>query len=79
MIVSLTQIDGSMYSIDFSDLLQKNPYTILYFYPKDSTSGCTLEAQEFTHFIQDFANYGIQIVGVSKDAHKSHCSFIEKY
>lgn len=79
MIVSLTQIDGSMYSIDFSDLLKKNPYTILYFYPKDNTSGCTLEAQEFTQFIQDFANYGIQVVGVSKDSHKSHCSFIEKY
>jgi len=79
MIVSLTQIDGSMCSIDFSDLLQKKLYTIVYFYPKDNTSGCTLEAQEFTGLMSDFDTHRVQIVGVSKDAHISHCSFIEKY
>ncbi len=79
MTVSLTHTNGSMHSVDFSDLLQKKSYTILYFYPKDSTSGCTIEAQEFTQLIQEFDVHKVQIVGVSKDAHKSHCSFIEKY
>lgn len=79
MIISLTHTDGSMRSVDFFDLLQEKPYTILYFYPKDSTSWCTLEAQEFTQRIQEFAFHKVQVIGVSKDSHKSHCSFIEKY
>jgi len=79
MIVSLTQTDGSMHSVDFSDLLQKKSYTVLYFYPKDNTSGCTIEAQQFTQLAEAFDAYGVQIVGVSKDSHKSHCWFIEKH
>lgn len=79
MLVSLTKIDGSMHSVDFSDLIGKSPYTILYFYPKDSTSGCTLQAQEFTQIVQEFDAHKVQIIGVSKDSNKSHCSFIEKY
>lgn len=51
MIVSFTSTDGSMHSVDFSDLLQKKSYTILYFYPKDNTCGCTIEAQEFTDLV----------------------------
>ena len=79
MIVSFTYPDGSMHSVDFFAILQKQSYTILYFYPKDNTSGCTLEAQEFTNLISEFNQYGIQIIGVSKDTHKTHCQFIEKY
>lgn len=79
MTVTITYVDGSMHSVDFSVLLQKKSYTIVYFYPKDNTSGCTLEAQEFTNLVPVFADYDIQVIGVSKDSHKSHCTFIEKY
>ena len=51
---------------------------ILYFYPKDSTPGCTLEAQGFRDHLAEFKKLGFSIVGVSKDSQKSHCSFIEK-
>jgi peroxiredoxin Q/BCP len=52
---------------------------ILYFYPKDDTTGCTREAQDFTALAADFAKAGADIVGVSKDSIKSHAKFIGKY
>jgi peroxiredoxin Q/BCP len=52
---------------------------VLYFYPKDDTSGCTREAQDFTALASDFKNAGIKVVGVSRDAMKSHEKFIGKY
>lgn len=51
---------------------------VLYFYPKDSTPGCTLEAQGFRDHLAAFKKKGFAVVGVSKDSEKSHCSFIEK-
>lgn len=51
---------------------------ILYFYPKDNTSGCTLEAQGFRDRLKDFAALGYGVVGVSRDSVKSHCGFKEK-
>lgn len=52
---------------------------IVYFYPKDSTSGCTKEAQEFTELAGEFAAAGTDILGISKDSEKSHAKFTEKY
>ena len=52
---------------------------ILYFYPKDDTSGCTREAQDFTELAGDFAKAGAKIVGVSRDPMKKHDKFIAKY
>ncbi len=52
---------------------------VLYFYPKDDTSGCTREAQDFTALIADFAKAGAAVVGISKDSVKSHAKFIGKY
>jgi thioredoxin-dependent peroxiredoxin len=52
---------------------------VLYFYPKDDTSGCTKEAQEFTALISDFAKAGVVVTGISKDSEKSHAKFIGKY
>ena len=65
--------------VDFAILLWRAKYTILYFYPKDNTSGCTIEAKEFTDLIDRFAYVGAQIIGVSKDTYRSHCNFIEKH
>jgi thioredoxin-dependent peroxiredoxin len=52
---------------------------ILYFYPKDDTSGCTKEAQEFSALATQFAKAGAVVVGISKDSEKSHSKFIAKY
>ncbi len=52
---------------------------VLYFYPKDDTSGCTREAQDFQALRQDFAAAGTEIVGVSPDSLKSHDKFRAKH
>ena len=52
---------------------------ILYFYPKDDTSGCTREALDFTALADDFAAAGAMVVGVSRDEMKKHDKFIAKY
>ena len=52
---------------------------VLYFYPKDDTTGCTREAQDFTALSADFAKAGADIVGISKDSIKSHAKFVDKY
>jgi peroxiredoxin Q/BCP len=52
---------------------------VLYFYPKDDTSGCTLEANEFTARLPEFAAAGTTVIGVSKDSVKSHDRFREKH
>jgi len=52
---------------------------VLYFYPKDDTSGCTREAQDCTALAPEYAKAGIKVVGVSRDPMKSHDKFIGKY
>ncbi len=52
---------------------------VLYFYPKDDTSGCTIEANQFTALIGEFAAADTVVIGVSKDSCQSHQAFIEKY
>lgn len=52
---------------------------ILYFYPRDDTPGCTIEANEFTALASEFADANTVILGVSKDDCASHQAFIDKY
>jgi peroxiredoxin Q/BCP len=52
---------------------------VLYFYPKDDTPGCTLEANDFSHLSEEFAKLDTIVIGVSKDSCASHAQFIEKY
>jgi thioredoxin-dependent peroxiredoxin len=52
---------------------------VLYFYPKDDTSGCTREAQDFTELADDFTAAGARVVGISRDAMAKHDKFIAKY
>jgi peroxiredoxin Q/BCP len=52
---------------------------VLYFYPKDDTSGCTREAQDFTALAREFEKAGVKVIGVSRDPMKSHEKFIGKY
>ena len=52
---------------------------VLYFYPKDDTPGCTVEANQFTELAAEFAKMNTVILGVSKDDCDSHKAFIEKF
>ena len=52
---------------------------VLYFYPKDDTSGCTIEANQFTALAGEFARLETVVLGVSKDSCESHQAFIDKY
>ena len=52
---------------------------VLYFYPKDDTSGCTLEARTFSDRLADFAAADTAVVGVSRDSVDSHCKFRDKH
>lgn len=72
--IDVTLSDGSTIN-----LASPGQPLILYFYPKDDTSGCTREAQDFTALAADFEEAGVKVVGVSKDPMKSHQKFIGKY
>jgi peroxiredoxin Q/BCP len=61
------------------DLSSPGQPLVLYFYPKDDTSGCTKEAQDFTELAGDFAKAGTKVVGLSRDPMKKHDKFIAKY
>ena len=71
---STTQ-DGAQISL--SDL--KGARTVLYFYPKDNTSGCTLEAKSLRDGKEEFSRRGYRIVGVSPDSERSHQNFCSKH
>lgn len=62
----------------FDTGLQTQKY-ILFFYPKDDTSGCTREAQDFTELAPGFERAGVTVIGVSRDPMKKHEKFIAKY
>ena len=61
--------------VGLKDLLGKK--LVLYFYPKDNTSGCSLEAQEFTSLLEEFENSEANVVGISPDSAQSHKRFIQ--
>jgi peroxiredoxin Q/BCP len=67
-------VDGPIRSADFAG----KPY-VVYFYPKDDTSGCTKEAQDFSALAGDFGKLGVTVLGISKDSVASHRKFIAKY
>lgn len=64
-------------SVSLADL--KGRKVVLYFYPKDDTSGCTKEAIEFTSLAADFAAADTVVIGASKDSVASHAKFRSKY
>lgn len=70
-----TDQDGNPVSL--ADL--KGGRTILYFYPKDNTSGCTLEAQSLRDGREELARRGFRIIGVSPDSERSHRNFCAKH
>ena len=72
--LTMTASDGSEVN-----LASPGQPLVVYFYPKDDTSGCTLEAQNFTQLAPDFEKAGVKVVGVSRDPMKKHEKFIAKY
>ncbi len=71
---SLPDQDGE--EVKLSDF--KGKWVVLYFYPKDNTPGCTIEAIDFTKSLKSLQSLGAVVLGVSPDSTKSHCNFIEK-
>jgi len=71
---TLETAEGPVTLADF-----KGKTLVLYFYPKDDTTGCTKEAQEFSSLAPEFAKAGVGLVGASKDSLKSHAKFTAKY
>ena len=63
--------------IRLSDLRGK--LAVVYFYPKDDTSGCTTEARDFTALYPAFKSAGVEVIGVSPDSVASHCKFASKH
>ena len=57
----------------------KDKWVILYFYPKDNTSGCTKEAKDFSEYIEEFEKLGAVVIGISADSVESHKKFKENH
>ena len=72
--VTVTGMDGT--AVRLRDLPMP---AVIYFYPKDDTSGCTREAQDFTALGEDFAAAGVALMGISKDSPESHGKFAAKH
>jgi peroxiredoxin Q/BCP len=75
-VLSLTASDKKTWSIP-ADFLGK--WTLLYFYPKDDTPGCTVQACAYRDHKKDWEKSGIQVLGVSMDDLNSHDSFARKF
>src|SRR5574341_766889 len=64
-------------TVDLNSL--KGKWVVLYFYPKDDTPGCTIEAKQFTELYEEFLKNGALVYGISTDTKESHCDFRDKY
>lgn len=71
----LSDKDGTVHDL----AARKGKWTLVYFYPKDDTPGCTLEAKAFADAHAKFKKNGIAVFGVSPDSPKKHAKFCEKY
>lgn len=65
--------------LDLQTLLSFSDKTLLFFYPKDDTPGCTIENKDFSDLKDDFQKLWITLIGVSKDSIESHGDFIKKH
>jgi peroxiredoxin Q/BCP len=73
--IFLPSTSGKIFEL--KDCLKR--YCIIYFYPKDNTPGCTIEAQDFSKFYPNFKKLNCEIIGISKDSIESHNKFLKKY
>lgn len=75
---SLPAIDNQCNQTTESNDSLKGKKWVLFVYPKDQTSGCTVEACNFRDFKSEFDAIGVQVFGISRDTIRSHSNFIEK-
>ncbi len=68
--------DWSIEDLSLNEILSKKDKTIIYFYPKDNTPWCSIEAQDFTCLSLEFEKLWISIIWVSKDSIESHKKFV---
>jgi peroxiredoxin Q/BCP len=73
--IHLPDKDGNMVHIDDFN----GRWVVAYFYPKDNTQGCTLEAIDFTKSMEQFKNYNAVVIGISPDDPESHCRFYNNH
>lgn len=73
--IVLNDKDGN--EVRLSDFAGKK--TVVYFYPKDNTPGCSRQAQAFKHEYDKYIERGIPVIGISKDSEASHAKFATKY
>ncbi|MBT4066528.1 MAG: peroxiredoxin [Euryarchaeota archaeon] len=71
-------VDSKGVAHNSQEIMADGKKTILYFYPKDSTPGCTIQACDFRNDMARLTTEGFQVFGVSKDSIKSHENFIDK-
>lgn len=71
-------VNQDNHHVALSDFTGKK-HVVLYFYPKDDTPGCTIEANDFTRLAEEFAAHDTVVIGVSRDSCESHRAFIEKF
>ena len=76
---SFEVVDQDGNTVRSEDLISSGKKTIIYFYPKDNTSGCTSEACSFRDNYTALAKAGYNVVGVSRDSAKSHTGFRSKH
>ena len=69
-------INQSGQKVELKDF--KDKFVVLYFYPKDMTKGCSIEANDFSALRAEFGKFGAEILGVSPDSAESHQKFIAK-
>ena len=74
---SFKLLSTNNYEYELKDSLGK--YVVIYFYPKDDTPGCSIEARDFNKLLPKFKRLNCEVFGVSKDSLKSHDKFKDKY
>lgn len=77
MVTDFSLVNTYGKKVKLSDFLGK--YVVLYFYPKDDTTGCTLEAKEFSELLNQFDKINSVVIGISPDSVDSHKKFCDKY
>jgi len=75
---SFVAVDANGTSFDSKDIIGKKP-AVIYFYPKDNTPGCTMQACGFRDSYEDFIDLGAEVMGVSSDTVNSHKKFTNQY
>lgn len=71
---SLVMTNGETFTLS-----QSTKPLVLFFYPRDNTPGCTVENQEFSQLYAKFQALGYEVLGISRDTHKTHCNFQAKF